>query len=143
MCKIHLSGYVNSKGDPVIYEKNDLKRILSGKKGKKFDMVISMHEVEKSKEYLGYYWGVAIPRIREAWKQEGTLLSKTSCEMKCRRMCECYEETPLSDGTGYRRRLRGVSEMGTSEFYDYIERLKILVAEVLNVYIEDPISYHG
>lgn len=142
MCNsFYLSGVVGKGGTISINEKADFKQFLKNKTGRKFTIRIDVHNGEKTKEFLGYYWGVIIPRIREGFKDAGTYLSKTACEIKCRKLCECYEETQMLDGTGYRRRLKGVSEMDKTELFEYVFRLKMLVAEMLNIYIDDPFVY--
>lgn len=136
------TGIIPDNGQFRVFELNDLKKFLEYYKGHRFTFSIKIDEKEKSKEFLGYYWKVVIPKMKRGFFNIGYYYgSKTRVDEECRKATETYVEEVKEDGTGYKKRLKGISEMETTELFEYIEQLKILAAEYMGVYIDDPITF--
>lgn len=142
MNEFEASGIVKNDATMHFHEVNDLNTFLSHHKGHRFTIQIRVQEKDKSKEFLAYYWHVVVPKMKRAFFEIGYYYrKKEAVDLECRKLCGIYHEIPKEDMTGYSYRLKTISEMGTTELYNYIELLKIYAAENLSVYIDDPITF--
>jgi len=139
--EIFLSGASDSDGVFRIYEKNEWRDFLRQNANHRITLHATASPMQKKAAYLAYYWAVLIPRVRQGFNRVGQKKTLTETEETMRKRCFLYEETPNAAGTGYNRRLKSVRELNDYELFDYIDTVKMIVAEYLNIYIDDPINY--
>lgn len=139
--KLYLSGAVDKDGKLRVFEKNELEHFLKQNTGKRIVIQVEASDQQRKASFIAYYYKVVIPKIRAAYIHNGILMSKEGVEVEMRKRCLLYEEVPKADGTGYDKRLRGLSELNDTELYEYIELLKIMTGEFMHIYIDDPITF--
>lgn len=124
------------------YELNELKDFISKFQGQRFTYEIKVQGKKKSDQLLGYYWYVVIPKMKKGFFDIGYYYGKKEkVDYECRKLCDLYDEKTKDDLSGYEKRLKRISELDLSELYEYIFILKIIAAEYLNVYIDDPYKF--
>lgn len=139
--EIYLSGIIDRQGKILIYEKQHFSDFKEQNSGRRITIHAKAYDTQKKAAYLGYYHSVIIPRLVQANKDKGTLTNEHDLDIELRERCHLWECRPKKSGSGYDKRLRGLSELSDFELYEFINILKYIAAEYLNVIFDDPITF--
>jgi hypothetical protein len=115
--------------------------------GKAVTLTISRRKKKRSNAQNSWYWGVAIPIIKNALKQAGNWLTEDDThdliKMALAKRCPdlVMESIVMPDTGEVIERLRSTTTMTTTEFMEYKMFIQQWAAEVLGVDVPDPNDY--
>ncbi len=113
-------------GKILIIDRPAFDRYLAGRKDGNYEVIVRRERVQRSLNQNSYYWGVVIPLLVQ-WS--GYEDEEVHDALKQRFLTEHRE--------GGLDHVRSTSQLTTTEFTEYIERVRQLAAEH-GVYVPDP-----
>lgn len=131
MATIQAVGKIDNDGKLQLFM-GELKDFFKKNAGKK--VVLSVETLpEGTKAMTRYYWSYVVPRFRQAMFAQGDRLTPEEVDELLRE-----SDKMLHIREGERRRIKTLTELSKDEFYNYLEWLKQLGAEVYSIIIDDP-----
>lgn len=123
-------GSVSEEGKLILGNPEGFSKYLLTLAGKEIQVIVRKFEKTRSNEANRYYWGVVVDMIAEAM---GILKDEAHDFGKSLFLKEGLEV----NGKRYEL-IRSTANLPTSEFWSYIDKLKMWASSELQIYIPEP-----
>lgn len=135
--KLEFYGKVDDDGVLTLRNRKQLKEDLKELKGVNVTVSIEKTKKNRSESQSRFYWGVVVSLIRERFIELGNQVSKEETHDYLKHEFNYKELVDEKTGAIYRFPM-STANLSTSEFMDYIARIQVFSATVLDLVIPDP-----
>lgn len=103
-------------------------------------VVISVREVRRrrSNDQNAYYWGVVVQTVLEAFREAGNMVDADDVHLFLKLRVGKLAQVLVTPQGEVIKSLGSTSKLSTTEFMNYIERIRAWAVEVLGVEIPEP-----
>ena len=135
--KLEYTGHINDSGEVVFRNKKQLLRDILETGWKEFSITIAKKKKNRSYEQNRYYWGVVVALIRDRFIDLGNDVSSEETHDYLKHEFN-YREI-MDEKTGLVMRIpSSTTDMTTTEFCTYIEKIQIFASTILDINIPSP-----
>lgn len=136
--KIELPGKIDQYGKLTIFQEDQLKEWIKGNSDKQVVLSISIKKNDRSNNQNKYYWKVVVGLVQEAMNYLGNDFSKEETHDFLKKEFN-WTETELKEGH-WIKVPRSTTKLTTIEFMDYVLKIQQFGADMLGIYIPDPLE---
>jgi hypothetical protein len=112
---------------------------LSSLEGKRVEITVQRLSRKRSVQQNRYYWGVLVERVREAFKETGTLHDPETIHEFLKSQSMTLQNVMVNPETGETRLFTSSSTTLTPiEFEEYMDECRMLAAEWFGISIPEP-----
>lgn len=134
--KIEYGGYLED-GKLFIRNKKRFDQDVANSGWKEVEIVVTKKKKNRSYYQNRYYWGVVVALVRERFIQLGNDVSAEETHDYLKHEFN-YKEFVNEKTSEVIRIPKSTADLTTSEFMDYIARIQVFSAQILDLTIPDP-----
>lgn len=135
-----ISGKTDNSGKLFVINKEEMNEFFSKWPNHRVVMVATVYAEGSTGSQIGYYNNKIVPDFRDAFKEQGELLTLKQTDERLREMYPgCHEEVPRELAGGFQlERIKRIEDLSLLETIEFIDYLRIVGVTEYKIIIEDP-----
>ena len=130
-------GKVDDTGKLTIYARGELDKWIESNKGASVTLSVKAVKKKRSNNQSAYYWGVCVDMVQVAMNSHGNDFSKETVHEFLKKE---FNSKEIEVDGNYMNIPDSTTNMSTTDFMDYILKIQQFGADVLGIYIPDPLE---
>ena len=128
MSEVRAVGKIDNEGKLRVFM-GEVNQFLSQQKGAKCVLRIELLP-EGNRQMISYYWSYVVPKVRQAMKETGDMMTEKDVDEMLRNLC------PMLHTCGQGQKVKQLTDLSRDDLCDYIDWIKQFGAENLSIIID-------